>query len=194
MLLGGPGLAAENDRSMTEIELNVIESVLTLAMRDLREAWRPIMEFDFFVDDKGTKAQMFQIVSPAETVIAVHLELRIGDNSGTLNLCVPSRVVKLLRNRFDRQWSTRQPRVAAGEGQRIFESVKAAPLVIGAEMRASKLSIDDLLKISIGDVIELSEHVGDPAVLSVGGVAKFLGRILVRRGNRSLEISERLVS
>ncbi len=193
MILGGPGQVLSENRNLTEIELNVIEGVVKLAMRDLCSAWHPIMELDFFLEGKGTKPQMFQIVSPVETVIAVQLELRIAENSGMMNLCIPSRVLKLLRSRFDQQWNVRRQKPTANETEKMLELLKPVPISLSGEIRSSKLTVDDLLKISVGDVIELNERIGDPVLLCVGGIAKFRGRIVQRRGTKAFEISDRFV-
>lgn len=194
MILGGPGHPQVGNRNLTDIELNIVEGVVKLAMKDLEVAWRPIIEFEFYLDSKGTKAQMFQIVSPAETVIAAHLELKIGENSGMMNLCIPARVLKLLRNKFDQQWSVKRPKAASPELERIFDLIKGIPISLSGEIRSSCLTVGDLLKISVGDVVQLNERVSDPVLLSIGGKAKFAGRIVSRRGKKAFEISEKYVA
>jgi flagellar motor switch protein FliM len=191
MILGGAGCAISENRNLTEIELNVIEGVIKLAMRDLQNAWHSIMELEFFVDGKGTKTQMFQIVSPAETVIAVHLEIKTGEFSGMMNLCIPSRILKLLRNKFDQQWSIRRQKSSNNETERLWELLKPVTIPLSSEIRNSKLTVDDLLKVSVGDIIELNERIGDPIFLCVGGIAKYQGRIIQRRGKRALEVLDR---
>jgi flagellar motor switch protein FliM len=190
-ILGGPGRALTTNRNLTEIELNIIEGVIRLAMRDLKGAWHPIMELDFFLEGKGTKSQMFQIVSPAEAVIAVHLELKIGENSGLMNLCIPSRLLKQLRSKFDQQWNVRRQKTTGNEAEKVIALMKTVPVPLSTEMRHSKLTVDDLLKVSVGDVIQLNERVGDPAFMCVAGIPKFLGRIVVQRGKRAFEIAEK---
>jgi flagellar motor switch protein FliM len=191
MILGGSGCALSDNRNLTEIELNIIEGVVKLAIKDLQSAWRSIMELELFLDGKGTKAQLFQIVSPAETVIAVHLELKTGEYSGTMNFCIPSQILKQLRSKFDQQWSGHRQKSSDAEAERIVELIKPVAVPLSCEMRDSKLTIDDLLKVSIGDVIELNERIGSPALLCVGGMAKFLGRVVQRRGKKAFEVSER---
>jgi flagellar motor switch protein FliM len=191
MILGGSGFAVSENRNLTEIELNIIEGVIKLAMRDLQDAWRSIMELELFVEGKGTKPQMFQIVSPAETVISVHLELKTGDFSGMMNLCIPSRILKLLRNKFDQQWNVRRQKAPSSEAERLVELLKPVSVPLSGEIQNSQLTVDDLLKVSAGDVIELNERIGDPVFLCVSGIAKFQGRIVQRRGKRAFEILER---
>jgi flagellar motor switch protein FliM len=194
MILGGPGCAVDTNRNLTEIELNIIEGVIKLAMRDLRSAWHAIIDFDFVLEGKGTKAQMFQIVSPAETVISVHLELKISEFSGMMNICIPSRVLKLLRNKFDQQWNVRPHKSIEGEAERVLELIKPMPLPLTGELRNSTLTVDELLNVSVGDIIELNKRIADPVVLCVGGLEKFYSRIIQRRGKIALEILERCVS
>ena len=189
MILGGPGNALEENRNLTEIELNIVEGVIKLAMRDLCGAWHPIVELDMFLEGKGTKAQMFQIVSPAETVIAVHLELKIGENTGLMNLCIPSRMLKSLRGKFDQQWNTRQQKRPEYEAEKIFELIKPVPMTLSSEIRRSSVTLDDLLKVAAGDVIELNDRLNDPVYLCVGGIAKFAGKIVQRRGKKAFEIT-----
>jgi flagellar motor switch protein FliM len=191
MILGGSGCAVPENRNLTEIELNIIEGVVKLAIKDLQNAWRSITDLELFVDGKGTKAQMFQIVSPVETVIAVRFEMKTGEYSGGMNVCIPSRMLKQLRSKFDQQWSIRHQKSPDGEAERLVELIKPIPVRLTGEIRHSKLTVDDLLKVSVGDVIELNERVGDPVQLCVGGTAKFLGRIVQRRGKKSFEIAER---
>jgi flagellar motor switch protein FliM len=193
MILGGPGRSMPESRNLTEIELNIIEGVIKLAMRDLCEVWHSIMELDFFLEGKGTKAQMFQIVSPAETVIAVSLELKIADTTGAINLCIPARILKMLRGKFDQQWNARKQKAEGGEAERIYELIKPVSVPLTSEIRRSKLTMDDLLKVSVGDVIELNERINDPVFLCVGGIAKFEGRLVQRRGKRAFEITERYI-
>ena len=193
MLLGGPGTATTEQRNLTEIEMNIIEGVIKLAMRDLREAWRPIIELDFYVEGTGSKPQMFQIVSAGETVVTVALEIKVGETSGTMNICLPSRMLKVIRNRFDQQWTSRRQKTAASEAGKIIALLRTAELSVTGEMRDNSLTVDDLLKVSEGDIIQLNRSLGDPLLLCVGGIPKFQGYLVARRGKIAFEITEEFV-
>ena len=191
MLLGGPGNVMVEARNLTEIEMHIIEGVINLAMRDLREAWRPIMELEFFLEGSGTKPQMFQIVSGGETVVTIGLDIKVGENSGTMNICIPSRMLKVIRSRFDQQWNIRRQRVAGSETEKLLGLIRTAELPVSGIMRESNLTVDDLLKISPGDVIQLNKPMSEPVLLCVAGIPKFVGHVVMRRGKRAFEIVER---
>jgi flagellar motor switch protein FliM len=188
MLLGGAGNTPQGERSLTEIELNIIEGVVKLAMRDLKEAWRPIMDLEFYLDGMGSKPQMFQIVAPGETVVAAGLEIKVGENSGMMNICVPSRMLKMNRHRFAQQWNIRRQKVLGSDAEKILGLLQPASIPMSGELRDSSLTVEDLLKVSVGDVIQLTRRVGDPILLSISGVAKFQGRMIARRGKKTFEI------
>jgi flagellar motor switch protein FliM len=190
MLLGGPGTGVVGERSLTEIETNIIEGVIKLCMRDMREAWRPVMEVEFFLENLGTKVQMFQIIAAGETVVAVGMEIKVGETSGMMNICIPSRILKTIRNKFDQQWNVRRQKVTSGEAERLLGMLRTAAMPLSGELRHSLVTVDDLLKVSVGDIIQLNQRVGDPFVLCVGGKPKFQGRVMLRRGKKVFEISK----
>ncbi len=193
MLLGGPGNGPVEQRNLTEIEMNIIEGVIKLAMRDLREAWRPIMELEFYMEGAGTKPQMFQIVSANETVVSAGLEIKVGETSGMMNICLPSRMLKVIRSRFDQQWTSRRQKAAGGEAGKIMALLRSAELTVSGEMRENNLTVDDLLKISSGDVIQLGKSLGDPLFLCIGGIPKFQGYLVARRGKMAFEITQEVM-
>jgi len=192
MILGGPGTNLEENRNLTEIELNIIEGVIKLAMRDLGTAWQSIMDFDFFLEGKGTKPQMFQIVSQSEAVVAIMLELKIGEFSGRMNMCIPSHALKLLRSKFDQQWSAPRHKSIENEGEKIRELVERVPLAMSGEIPNCKMTVGELLKVSVGDVIELNHRVSEPITMRVCGLEKFTGNIVQRQGSIAFEIVDRI--
>lgn len=192
MLLGGPGQLMHGDRSLTEIEMSIIQGVVKLILKDLKEAWRPILDLDLSLEGCDTKPQMFQIVAPGETVVTVSFRINVGENAGMLNLCIPSRLLKVIRSRFDQQWHIRRQKTSGVESGLILDLIRAAPLSLRAQVRPSKLSVEDVMGIGAGDVIALDQRVDDPVVLCVSGRPKFLGRIVIRRGKKAFEIVGRI--
>ncbi len=194
MLLGGPGNAPSENRPLTEIETNIMDGVIRLIQKDLKEAWRSIQELEPRLEGVETKPQMLQVVAPGEAVIAVSFAVKLGSSSGTLSFAIPAMMLRLSRARFDQHWRPRPADADARESRRLRELVRGAPVTLTAEIRERDLRVEDLLSISSEDVIQLDKPVGDPILLCVGGVPKFKGRIIVRRGKRGLEITEKYES
>jgi flagellar motor switch protein FliM len=193
MLLGGTGKAPSENRTLTEIEMQIAEGIVKLALRDLKEAWRPIMEVNPQLERAETKPQMLQVMAPGEAVVGVVFEVKAGDNSGRLNLCIPSAMLKMNREVFERQRRRLRPEVAGSESEKISDILRSARVGLVSEIHDKALVVEDLLHIGVGDIILLNHAVDDPVQLSVGGVTKFCGRIVARRGKRAFDISHPFV-
>src|SRR6266705_5705194 len=109
MLLGGTGkVATKITREITEIEQSILDGLLRIILQDLRTSWHAVTTMDFSVDAHETEPQLLQILAPNEAVVAVSVEVRIGDTAGMMNIGIPSIIVKMLRQKFDQQWSVRK--------------------------------------------------------------------------------------
>src|ERR1700722_13609731 len=104
ILLGGDGkLPFNTQREITEIERALLDGLFKLVLHDLREAWRFVAQIDFSIDTVETEPQFLQILSPTEAVVAVAIEIRIGDSIGMMNFAIPSFIIKMMRQKFDQQ-------------------------------------------------------------------------------------------
>src|SRR5947209_7471526 len=120
MLLGGTGkVATKITREITEIEQSILEGLLRIILQDLRTSWHAVTTMDFSVESHETEPQLLQILAPNEAVVAIGVEVRIGDTAGMMNLGIPSIVIKMLRQKFDQQWSVRKTQATEAEQARV---------------------------------------------------------------------------
>jgi len=194
MLLGGPGKPAAGNRPLTDLEIQIIEGALKLALRELKEAWRPILEINPQLASVETRPQMLQLIPPGESVVAVSFEVKLGEVTGMLNLCIPSMIMRTNRSVFELQRRPRRAESETCETEKIGEILRNAPISLSGEIRDQVLVVEDLLNVAVGDIIQLNHAIGDPIQLNVGGIPKFRGRIVARRGKRVFEISHKFNS
>jgi len=110
-MLGGTGQTPAPNRALTEIEQNVLDTVVKLLLEHLTEAWRAIAELQFKLQDRETRPQMLRVTGPNEVVILLAFEMRIGEMRGTLSLCFPASTIETLEEKFAQGWqrARRQP-------------------------------------------------------------------------------------
>ena len=88
-LLGGVGNSLEKGRDFSEIELSILERVLTICVNLLHEPWENVVEITPRLNRIETNSQFAQIISPSETIAIVTINLKIGDVEGLMNICLP---------------------------------------------------------------------------------------------------------
>lgn len=179
IILGGKGKMATNiKREITEIEQNLLDTLFRIILNDLKEAWKGVTLIDFKIESVATEPQMLQILAPNEAVVAVGIEIRIGENSGTLNFAMPSINIKMIGQKFDQQWSLRKTEPTEAEQQRVLDLIRESSVLLDARLRGPHLLVRDLLEIEPGDVLTLDYGVEQTIGCEVNGTPKFSGRIV----------------
>lgn len=188
-LLGGTGKAAEiPQRQITEIEKSLLGGFFRIITQDLRSAWKGVAQIEFNIEAIETEAQFLRILAPQEAVVAVHIEVHIGEHVGMMNLAIPSMVIKMMRHKFDHHWSNRKLEAPPSRQQQILSVVKEGEVELNARLTGPVLPMGDLLRLAAGDVVMLDYPLERGVTLDVNGVQKYTGRLVVQHGRKAFEI------
>ena len=179
MLLGGTGKSsAAIQRDITEIEQKLLDGLFRIILHDLREAWKGVAAVEFTIEAMETEPQLLHLLAPNEAVVCIGVELRIGETVGMMNIAMPSIVIKMMRHRFDQQWSVRKTRASEAEQMRILRVLRAAPLSLEVRLEGPSLTVRDLLELSEGHFLTLDYPAGRSVEMLVNGSHKFAGQVV----------------
>jgi len=193
MLLGGTGKSTfKVDREITEIEQSILETLYRIVLHDLKDAWSSVSQINFAVESHETEPALLQILAPNEAIVAIGIEIRIGDVSGMMNVGIPSIIIKMLRQRFDQQWSMRRGESTDANQRRILSLVAGSHLKMDARLQGPTLSVEDLLGLEEGDVLAFDYPTDRPVDLLVNGTLKFRGEVLSAGRKRAFRIAQML--
>jgi flagellar motor switch protein FliM len=193
ILLGGHGKPdTAPKREITEIERSVLEGVIRLILKDLREAWTAVASFDLVPERMETEPQLAQTLSPNEAVVAVGVEVKLGECVGMLNFGVPAIIVKMLRQRFDHRWGQSHRYQNPEDACRIWGLTAKASIVAESRLEGNSIALKTLLRMQPGDVLALDHPVDRPLQLALNGQPRFAVN-LFRQGNRkAVELLDRI--
>jgi len=189
-MLGGSGQGSVPDRALSEIEQNVVDSIVKLLLDGLAETWRPIVNLAFGIRGRETRPQMLQVAAPNEIVILIVFEMRIGDARGMLNLCIPASIVENAGGHFVQAWHRQRREPTPTERAWLRENLARVPLAMTALLE-SRLAARDLLTLTAGDVVSLGVPLRKPIDLRIGQTLKFKGRLTVDDGRVAVRVEHR---
>jgi len=106
-MLGGSGVPLEKAREFTEIELTIIEGILSVCTNLLVEPWANVQELEPTLERIETNSQFAQFVSPNEMTSIVTMNIKIGDVEGLMNICIPYTVVEPVIDKINTKYSPR---------------------------------------------------------------------------------------
>jgi flagellar motor switch protein FliM len=185
ILLGGDGKLQFNaQREITEIEQVLLDGLFRLILRDLKEAWKFVTNIDFTIDKIETEPQFLQILAPTEAVVAVAIEIRLGESMGMMNIAMPSIIIKMMRQKFDQQWSLRKSESTDEEQSRMLSLIRGSNLDSEVLLSGPEMLLKDLINLETGDVVSFDRAAAQPLDMRLNGDRRYVGE-LVRVGPRA---------
>ena len=138
-----------------------------------------------------TNPQFMQIVSPNETIALISLSTKIGDTTGMINLCIPHVVIEPIMPRLSvHHWFVSQKKTRAPEELEMLESrvYKTELPVIHRAWVNRRLSVQEFLQMSPGDVIMLDKPLNDGLDVRVGEKVEFIANPGTVNGKMAVQI------
>jgi flagellar motor switch protein FliM len=189
MLLGGTGKSsAAIQRDITEIEQRLLDGLFRIILQDLREAWKSVTAVDFTIESMETEPQLLHLLAPNEAVVSIGIEMRIGESVGMMNIAMPSIVIKMMRQKFDQQWSVRKTHASQSEQGRLLRILRQASLSVEARLEGPTLTVHDLLELKEGHVLLFDYPVERSIDLLVNGAHKFTGHVVGAGKRRACQV------
>jgi len=177
-------------RPLTMIETKLINRIITRAIEALEDAWSSVHDLKLTLAGSESNPHLVQIVPPNEVVIVVSFEIKMGSRAGTMNLCIPFNVIESMIDDLAAQsW------FSAGQGEkdsrcatRISSHLSHATLEVSGVLAETTITVDDLINLSVGDLIVTEKSSTLPARVTIEGEHKFLAQIGTHKGTRALKI------
>jgi flagellar motor switch protein FliM len=191
LVLGGNGkVKTELGREITEVEKLLMEGFFQVVTHDLREIWKPVAAINFAGSAIETSPQLSGRFVPSEAVVAIAMELRIGENVGMVNLVIPSITLKTVGQRFDQQWTSNRTENPATEIAIKRKLSRELKVTLECVYSRNTILMKDLLSLSVGKILTLGPAFDENWDILVNGTPKFRGTVRVSPKNQLAVVLE----
>ncbi|MGB3212390.1 MAG: FliM/FliN family flagellar motor switch protein [Desulforhopalus sp.] len=176
------------DRRLTTIELTILKTILTDACRDLNKAFSQLLELNTSLIKLENNARLVSIVEPDAEVIVGTLLVKVGEYSGEINLIFPFATLEplrdLLRELLNISTTTR------GTWQDVLEEeIMEIPSVITAQSGTLTLSVNQILNMEAGDILDLNYDPSAPLKVLVEEKVKFFAIPGTHNGKKAISLT-----
>lgn len=145
---------------------------------------------DFVIESHETEPALLQMRAPNEAIVGVSMELRVAEYSSVMNIGIPAIILKMLRQKFDQQWTVRKTHSSEAEHQRMLKLVKPSTVMVDARMNGPTVILEDLLAVEEGDVLSFDFSTRNDIDLILNGKHKFNGKIVQSGNKRAFQIRD----
>lgn len=184
-LLGGTGEALSPKRPLTEIESNLMRSLVERTLRELEYAYETLVRVEAEIIQQEFNPNFAQIAAPSDMALTVHFEMRIGEKRGVASLCIP--------------YQTMQPVLESLASQQLFadrtshdpeiwqasldDAVSEVTVEVSVVFDEVSLSAREIIELQVGDIVPLEHSIDQPVTVQVDGVPCY-DAVTGRRGKR----------
>ena len=167
LLLGGEGKGALEPREVTEIEEQILESVVQIICRELGIAWQSLgLEFRF--DRRQQPANALRLMPPDDKTLALTFGITMPESRGTLHLAVPAAISTALLRKMSADWAYRKPRGPAESKEQVKARILSCPFSIELGVMGMRVHAQELVNMEPGKLIVFRQPVETAATLLVG--------------------------
>jgi flagellar motor switch protein FliM len=154
---GGDGRfhAKIEGREFTPTEQRVIQILMELAFKDLREAWAPVMPVDFEYINREVNPQFANIVSPTEVVVVSKIHVELEGGGGDIHITMPYSMLEPIRDILDAGVQSDRTDVDDRWITAMREEVKNAEVELSSTLTETELSLREVLRMKAGDIIPI---------------------------------------
>lgn len=177
-LLGGSGLEEEEPRELTDIEMNIMESILLDGLNFIKEAWSNVITLSPKLELLESNPYFVQIVPPGEMIVLVNFEVQIGEKTGRMNIAIPYVMLEKVISRLSIQlwFATFRRTKSEDTRRRVEDRLLKTSVNFTVQLGRAKLTLKDFLNLQEGDVVQIDRKVTDPLDVIIGDRRKFRGR------------------
>jgi len=181
VLLGGEGTGKPPTREITEIEEQILETVMRIICRELQTAWQALaLEFQF--EQRQQPGQVQQLLPAEERILCLSFEVIMKDCRGTMSLAVPAVISSALLRKLSiasPRFYTRLGSANSADQLRRLLLACAFRLELGMTVAAGSRQLADLTP---GMVLAFNRRADASAELAARGRPIFQAAV-ARRGN-----------
>lgn len=173
-------------REFTPTEMRVVRIIIDMMFKDLKEAWRPVIDLDFEYVGSEINPRFANIIGPADIIVisTIHVELEGG--GGDINIAMPYAMLEPIRELLDAITSD-SGEVDGGWQVALRSEVMRAEVNINSLLVEKTMTIREIMRLKKGDVIPID--MPETVILKAEGVPIFEGKVGISDGNYAVQIT-----
>lgn len=193
-LLGGKGTAEDTTSDFTDIEINIMRTILTNMTKHLKEPWATYVEVNPTLQKIETNSRVAQQFGYDDTVIIVMLEIEMHDMKSLISLCIPALSLDAIMKKFSIRYAkstTKKLDVHKEQEKRdtIMSGLKDTTMDITALLGEVKLDMHEVLNLRVNDIIPLNKNINSDIQLNIGDQTWFNGKLGTLNNKKAVKIN-----
>ena len=170
ILLGGKGDRKIETKEFTDIDKNIMRQITAGMISNLKLAWESILDVEPEIEAIETNPAVNQTLAPNDPVALITFSVEMNKRSTFINICIPYLSIEKILDKLVVQYAFRNDdkSLMAESREKIEKGINKVDVDVIAELGHTNITVDEFLKLSVGDVIKLDTKSSSPIKVYVG--------------------------
>ncbi|MCH6255836.1 flagellar motor switch protein FliM [Puniceicoccaceae bacterium K14] len=190
-MLGGKGHSVQGERYLTEIEVNLVDDIVSIMLEEWCRQWTGEQELDTSIIGHESNGRFLETSPPDAIMLVLTMEAGVGDCSEPVQIGIPYYTLEpIIKRMHDDKEKDLSPNLGNSE-KAWSESFDEIDIPVKAEWDADELTVQETLSIRPGDVIRFPKSVLNETRLTFSNVCKFKGDVGLDNNRVAVKIREK---
>lgn len=170
ILLGGKGDRKITAKEFTDIDINIMKQITSGMISNLKLAWSSILDVEPEIEAVETNPGVNQTMAPNDPVALITFSVEMNKHSTFINMCIPYLSIEKILDKLVVQYAFRNDdeSLMAESREKIEKGIYKVDVDVIAELGHANITVDDFLKLTVGDVMKLDTKSSSPIKVYVG--------------------------
>ena len=190
-LCGGNGQVNKNAKKedFGAIEQHLMTKITRETINCLEEVWKIILPVKIYVGEVEFDSRYITSVSHDEMFVVTYFSTKIEESTGVLTLALPYTSLEPIKQKLTSTVSHDEQKTNYSWMSNLKEYIPQIDANISVELGKKNVTVRDLLRMRVGEIIVLDQFIGDELMVYMEGVPKFKGYPGHYKGNNAINIT-----
>lgn len=192
-VFGGIGQENDDNKQFTEIELSILERLIRSMLKLMDESWDKVIKVRSIPERIETSSQFAQIVEANEPIAIITLNVKIGDISDTINICIPHVAVQPISKQLAmKRWYSESNKKSNFDKTKdpVNKQITNTYLTLHAVLDDTFATVKDVVSLQVGDVIRIDHNLNKPLTMMIEHIPKLKGMVGTHGSKYAVKITD----
>jgi flagellar motor switch protein FliM len=185
----GKSFSKPENRKFAPMEMRMIQILLEKCMQDLKQAWQPVLAVDVEYVNSDVNTNLTDAADLSELVVVSSFRVQMDGGSGEIHIIMPYAMLEPIRDLLNTGTGWELMGINEQFSSALQQELKDAKVEISTVFNATALSLKELSKLKVGDIIPMEAP--DQVQVRVGDTPLFIGQFGMSNGKNAVTIQSK---
>ena len=174
---GGGKLHSKQGGEYTLIERRFIQKILDILLAELQKAWDAVRPVKITLTRTDSTPRTMKVLPDKDWMVTARFKLNIEESGGDFFFCFPFADLEPLRKTlYGGPANKAAQKTTQGEASLKYHITELGMVTVSAIVGSAALTVPEINKLEVGDIIALDRSVNEPLELTVQNKPVFYGK------------------